>query len=1252
MRLTRTPNKSLARRAACCRYAEAWQAMGRIVVACGLAAIVVGPTRAVYAQQPGTAGAAQGNDPDPTEASYRRAVEVQKRAKRPNDASVAEALLDLAMFYDTRGKAALEVDALREAQGAFAHVSQVDHNHYGGCLNRLANLLLDQNDYNGAEPLFLSAAAQYDQITGSKSVGAAFARANAAMILEHQGDYAHAQLLLEQAKAKFEATLGPNDPQIAVVLNHLAALYGGEGDVRAEATYQQLIAVHEQDGDAVALAAAVNDLATHHTNQGQWLVAAQEFKRALSILESSKKLDSAAGVKVLTTFATLQLKRGDLRDALPTAERAEAIAEAKLEPNNTERGYAAVVLADIYKATGQYRRAEALYLRAESVWRAAGGDDAPAIALSRINLGGLYLEEGDYPSAEQSLRKALDISRKAGDRGRSNAIAALNGLASLYAEQSKYDQAVPYAEEVLLAWQGLGAEEPKAGLAHFNLGQIYIGLGDHERARTHLERALAIANENSDVQAAAQAMLALAGLRNLMNDWVGAEAAYRAVIEQLKPFSSVEAKLATGHALGGLASLRMANADPVAAEDLMRQAIAAVSVAGPGSLETVAFETGLAQLLAAKKDFEAAELLLQRAAAALERAGGKDNPALVHVLFGKALVQWERADAPGAFRTMGEGLDIQERLLTRTLTMGSEEQRRLLLAESDLGNNAPIALHVRAYPTVPAAMRLAMLAVLRRKGRLLDTMSDTTRVLREHLSESDAALFDRLRVLRSTIARRALAGSGGDATNGSGGSDVESLPQEADALEAQIASRSAPFQAVTQPITIEGVAAAIPSDAALVEIVSFRPVVPHPANLSQIWGASRYVAYVLQQGGSLKFADLGEAKAIDDLAAAFRETLSHRGSDAKRAGRALDELVMRPVRQLVGNVRHLFISPDGALDVVPFAAMVDEHGHYLVDAWHISYLSSGRDLLRPKGLAPRSNSVVIANPSFGGTDTSSGGFGLHAGPLQYTEEEGRRVAGSLDRGELWLQAAASKSALMQVKGPQVLHIATHGFFLDDVQASSGPARDFFRTDTKEIPANPLLRSGLALAGANVPGGEGFLTALEASSLDLWGTKLVVLSACDTGVGEIRNGEGVFGLRRAFTMAGAASLVMSLWRVDDEGTRDLMTAYYAGLARGEGRAEALRNVQLTMSHSPNYGDPWHWASFVEYGEDGPLASNLPARSGSSGPPPVNSAAGRLGCGCSVVGSPSRNVAATLLSFALAALGAKRRKRRARVAPKAL
>jgi CHAT domain-containing protein len=182
-------------------------------------------------------------------------------------------------------------------------------------------------------------------------------------------------------------------------------------------------------------------------------------------------------------------------------------------------------------------------------------------------------------------------------------------------------------------------------------------------------------------------------------------------------------------------------------------------------------------------------------------------------------------------------------------------------------------------------------------------------------------------------------------------------------------------------------------------------------------------------------------------------------------------------------------------------------------------------------------------------------------------------------------AQATETALKQTRGPRVLHIATHGFFLEDLNAASGTGATRSR-----LTENPMLRSGLAFAGVNnLRSGvdDGVLTALEAAALDLNGTKLVILSACETGVGEVQNGEGVFGLRRAFVVAGAETIVMSLWPVADQATKDLMIAYYRRLSEGESRTQALRQAQLELLQDESRSHPFYWAGFITSGQGGPL-----------------------------------------------------------------
>jgi CHAT domain-containing protein len=202
----------------------------------------------------------------------------------------------------------------------------------------------------------------------------------------------------------------------------------------------------------------------------------------------------------------------------------------------------------------------------------------------------------------------------------------------------------------------------------------------------------------------------------------------------------------------------------------------------------------------------------------------------------------------------------------------------------------------------------------------------------------------------------------------------------------------------------------------------------------------------------------------------------------------------------------------------------------------------------------------------------------------------------------------------QVKNPRILHVATHGFFLPNKPRTEGanePSKSFRSTLPLSNQENALLRSGLILAGVKQQhsgeGEDGVLTALEMAGLNLWGTKLVVLSACETGLGDVKRGEGLYGLRRALVLAGSESQLISLWKVSDAGTRDLMTAYYTRIQNHQGRTEALREVQMAMlggkltsstallsgqrettdvgekNVAKNYRHPYYWAAFIQSGD---------------------------------------------------------------------
>jgi CHAT domain-containing protein len=484
-------------------------------------------------------------------------------------------------------------------------------------------------------------------------------------------------------------------------------------------------------------------------------------------------------------------------------------------------------------------------------------------------------------------------------------------------------------------------------------------------------------------------------------------------------------------------------------------------------------------------------------------------------------------------------------------------------------------------------------------------MSSSLIALRERLDEGDRRLLDQLNTTTSELATLALRGPATTPLP-EYRQRLTALEERRGVLEAEASERSTEFRARSREVTLAGVQALIPSDAALLEYAVYQRFDPKAASDAEAHGELRYAAYVIRHDGDVRASDLGPAGEIDRVVEQFRRALRDPAQDPQSAARTLDRLVMEPLRGSLPGATRLLISPDGALNLVPFEALVDPQQQFMIERFAISYLTTGRDLLRLEVPRPsRQGPLLVADALFGepapnaatmarGRAIAKNGrrsivaadslASVYFAPLAATGSEARAIKSLFPDATLLTGARATKAALATVEAPSILHIATHGFFL----AASGAVD------------NPLVRSGLALSGANLRQTDrepGILTALEASNLNLWGTKLVTLSACDTGVGEIKNGEGVYGLRRAFFLAGAETLVMSLWPVSDAVTRDIMTAYYSGLKRGLGRGDALREAQLAMLTRSNRRHPFYWASFIQAGE----WANLDGRRVTAGAP---------------------------------------------------
>jgi CHAT domain-containing protein/Tfp pilus assembly protein PilF len=821
--------------------------------------------------------------------------------------------------------------------------------------------------------------------------------------------------------------------------------------------------------------------------------------------------------------------------------------------------------------------------------------------------------KGRYAEARPFLTRALEIREKISGPDDLTVASLLGQLATSFSNTGDYASAESHRlRELAITEKALGPGHPAVAAVLMKLGTHYRARGDDRKAEAVDLRALDIFEQAGRAESyeAAAVSNTLGGIRYAGGDYAGAERYYqraRAVLEKINGPDHYH----LAPAFTSLGRVAYDAGDYPKAEEMFRRALTlgekALAQESLNALNLTAYRNDLAKVYATTGDYARAEALYRESLSAHEQKAAMSSPDVQETLYGLARLYALRGAAGEALKFQSRASELEEYYVGLNLGAGSEREKLAFLDKLSLRSARNISFHTRVAPGLAAARDLALTTVLRRKGRVQDVMSEGLAALRGRLAAEDRRLLDRLAEVTSGLAKLVLGGPQ-KTTAEDHRRQVEALEEERESLEAEVSRRSAGFYRQTRPATLDAVRQAIPEGAALVEFAVYRPFDPKKPDNEAAYGEPRYVAYVLRRGGEVRWAELGEAKPVDAAIAAWREALRDPARrDERRLARAVYERVMRPVRDLAGDATRLLLSPDGALNVIPFGALADEGGRRLVERYALTCLTSGRDLLRMQAAREsRSGPVVLADPDFGepplvASRAAAGGRAggparidysqVFFGPLPGVGAEVRALRELLPQATFLTRGRATKAALKGVKAPGILHVATHGFFLQNARApgagETGRVKDATRPGGLAADAeNPLLRSGLALAGANRgPAGDdnGVLTAFEMANLDLWGTKLVVLSACDTGVGEVKNGDGVYGLRRALVLAGAESQLLSLWPVSDRSTRDLMVGYYRGLTRGEGRGDALRRVQLEMLRDGTHGHPYYWAGFIQTGE---------------------------------------------------------------------
>ena len=886
--------------------------------------------------------------------------------------------------------------------------------------------------------------------------------------------------------------------------------------------------------DAVETVRREEELVSLLVTTGQYTAAIEHDQRLIALAEKQQGASSREVRDRIDQLVGVYELRGDLDVAEPEFQRALAITR-QLEGEHSE-AYADELMryADFLGRRQEDAAAQEAYERALQIDDATGSD--PGRRLTSLGLS--YLKTGAFAKAQQTFARYL---ARLATSPVTQRVQMTAWVASLYHVRGRdelahplYQQAIDLCRrEVARVEAASGPEAPELSPLLFTLGWMLHEKGDAAAADPVLTRLVALQEKRKE------------------------------------PFV----------AYAQLATVRRELGHPKEALALFEKGKVMM---GPSARTNTGLNSMMADIERQLGHYARAEELYLAEQAQLDREFGKGAILVSRLHLGLVSVYVAAHQLDKAERVLADNLDIAERELATVLGTGTEGDHLGYFAREGYQLDTAISFDVQVAPKMAAATRLALTTLLRRKGRLLDAAAGSLARIRSKLSPEDQRLLDQLADLRAQLAKLAVAGA---QRTQDYAKQVAALEDQIRRLEVTLAGKSAQYQVATQKIELAAVQHKLPRGARLVELVEYQPKnwsapdVPAPPPLPR-----RYAAYVLAGTGDPVLVDLGPIKPIDDAIGAFRKALGDPDNDrVAELGRALYDLTFRKIAPALGGTKDVLVAPDGALNLVPFAALHDGK-QYLVGEYTFTYLTSGRDLLR-LGLRGKAQSgpVIFADPDFDDTSGAAKPSGRRSRAMEGltwprlpgTGQEADAIVHVMTGVRVFRGKQATENAIKALHAPSVLHLATHGFFLDE---ASGDAE------------NPLLESGLAFAGANrlsSSGEDGILTALEASGLDLWGTKLVVLSACETGLGKVTSGDGVYGLRRALVIAGAESLVMSLWQVDDRATRDLMDGYYRRLEAGQGRSAALRDVQLEIAKKPGYAHPYFWASFIAAGDGSPL-----------------------------------------------------------------
>lgn len=972
-----------------------------------------------------------------------------------------------------------------------------------------------KGDYGAALTCAEASVQPAKSVYGDKSIEYATILNNLAMLLRRLGRYEEAEVHSRLALDTAEAAAGPMHPQYASNLNNLGLLLidlakFDEAEtvlLRAVALRKQ-ISGEESDGYATSL----NNLAILRREMGRYdesltgLVAAAEIRKRL--------------------FGELSI------------EYAESITS----------------IGAMYQTLGRYPEAENTLRHAVGVYAQLIGESHPDFIDALSNLAAVLRETGNHSEASRLLQRVLQHRREILGREHPLYALSLSNLAGHYREIGRIEQAIHLYEEALaITVRSFGEQHPKSAavldnlaLAHCEMGDFHVAEGLYQLVIDHLEATLGA--EHPDY---ALCISNLAHVYAYMHR-------YEDAISLLKKVQQIQAE-------------RLAPTHP----------------------ERAITENNLAAALLATGEFVEAERLFRRRLRASRLTFGTEHGDYTTALNNLAFVSGAQGRHHQALSYWKRVISYENRLLPSVFAISSDKERLQFKRKLQTTYHAVLSLVIENLSADERAVQFAARLVLQRKGLTGEASLKMRQAVLASRRPNLMNALSRLLELKQQIPRAALSVQMTvltDEERQRWRENLEAWEREHDDIETSLATEipEVGLAASLKKATWRSVVKELSPGTCLIEFVRYFPndlYATAQRERRSRWVQPRYAAFVFvcAPKPAVTIVRLGAANDVERLVNDVLQQITnpktvegaYRGRDSDESNLAdaaerLAAMIWHPVQNLIADDKRLIVCPDGILNLFPFELL--HHSAAKSNESHIIYLNTGRELVNQKSYRSPSKSsppYIAAAPNYNlslqfSDRLDAGAESNNDGQRNGVRSKYAPIVGALVEGSIlarWLQApvvtsddATEGHIKADCRNPVVLHLSTHGDF-DEVheEATDDNSRIVRADDMKS--AEALRRSWLAMAGVNavnsgeaVPEGveDGILTAEDVTGLDLSGTRLVVLSACRSGLGRVVTGEGVFGLRRAFQQAGAQMLLVSLWSVEGLSTAWLMDHFYRAL----------------------------------------------------------------------------------------------------------